>query len=55
MYRCGGRLWGPVLKLSPVSKGFSSWLPVDQDVELLAPSAPCLSAVCHASHHDDDG
>jgi hypothetical protein len=31
-------------------------LPVDQDVELSAPSpAPCLPADCHASQHDDNG
>jgi hypothetical protein len=33
----------------------SSWLPLDQDVELLAPPAPSLSAPCHASHHDNNG
>ena len=33
-----------------------SSLPVDQDVELLAPSpAPCLPASYHASHHEDNG
>jgi hypothetical protein len=31
-------------------------LPVDQDVELLAPSPePCLPGCCHASCHDDNG
>jgi hypothetical protein len=30
-------------------------LPVEQDVELLAPSAPYLTAPCHASCHDDNG
>ena len=29
-------------------------LPADQDVELLAPPAPCLPAYCHASHHHDN-
>lgn len=27
---------------------------LDQDVELLALPAPCLSGYCHASHHDDN-
>ena len=31
-------------------------LPVDQDVELSAPSpVPCLPACCHASRHNDNG
>ena len=31
-------------------------LPVDQNVELSAPSlVPCLPGCCHASHHDDNG
>ena len=31
-------------------------LPMDQDVELSAPSpALCLPACCHASSHDDNG
>jgi hypothetical protein len=33
----------------------SSWLPLDQEAELLAPPAPCLPACCHVSHHDDNG
>ena len=34
----------------------SSWMPLDQDVELSAPfPASCLPACCHASHHDDNG
>ena len=30
-------------------------LPTDQDVELSAPSAPCLPERCHAFHHNDNG
>ena len=30
-------------------------LPVDQDVELSAPPAPCLPAHCHVSCHGDNG
>jgi hypothetical protein len=32
-----------------------SWLPSYQDVELLAPPAPCLPVCCHASHYYDNG
>jgi hypothetical protein len=32
-----------------------SWLSSDQDVELSAPSAPCLSGCCHAFCYDDNG
>jgi hypothetical protein len=28
---------------------------VNQDLELLTPSAPCLLARCHGSRHDDNG
>jgi len=47
-------LWGwalksPMLKLYPVWKRPSSWLPLDQDVELL-PHHVCL----HAFHHDKE-
>ena len=38
------------------SEAHLSLLPIDQDVELSAPSpAPCLPGCCHASHHDDNG
>lgn len=31
-------------------------LPVDQDVDLSAPFlVPCLAALCHTSHRDDNG
>jgi hypothetical protein len=30
------------------------WLPLNQDVEFLAPPAPGLPGCCHASHHDDN-
>ena len=30
-------------------------LPLDQDIGLLAPPAPCLPGCCHASRHDDNG
>jgi len=30
-----------------------SCLPLDKDVELLAPPAPCLPGCCHASCHDN--
>jgi hypothetical protein len=33
----------------------SSWLPLDQDVELSAIPALCLPRCCHASCHDDNG
>ena len=33
----------------------SSCCLLNQDVELSAPLAPCLSVWCHDSHHDDDG
>jgi hypothetical protein len=33
----------------------SFWLPLGQDVELSAPPAPFLPALCHASCHDDNG
>ena len=36
-----------------LEKTVSSWLPLDQNVELSAPPAPCLPECCHASHHDD--
>jgi len=32
-----------------------SWLPLDEDIELSAPSpAPCLPGCCHASCYDDN-
>ena len=30
-------------------------LTLDRDVELLAPTAPCLFGSCHAACHDDNG
>jgi len=45
---CGGKL-----KLYPGQKTASSWIPADHDVKLSAPPAPCLSACCPASHHDN--
>jgi hypothetical protein len=61
---CGGGSHGspPMLGFHSVWKKPSSWLPMeeslswlpsDQDVELLTPPAPCLPAHCHASHYDD--
>lgn len=53
---CGSGLLGPVLKFCPVQKRLSSWLPLDQDVELSVPfTAPCLRGHCHASCHGDKG
>ena len=61
---CGGRLWGAMLKLHPVWKDPSPsclqkriffYLPLDQDVELLAPPALCLPADWQASCCDDNG
>jgi hypothetical protein len=33
----------------------SSWLPLDQDVKLSAPQAPCLSGYCYDFHHIKNG
>jgi hypothetical protein len=62
---CELGLWGPMLKLCPwwerdlppgwPKKTISLGLTSNQDVELLAPPAPSLSACCHASYHDDNG
>ena len=51
----GWALRSPMLRLLPVWKIVSSWLPLDQDVELSAPPAPSLPTRCHASHGDDNG
>jgi hypothetical protein len=64
----GGSLWVSVFKLSTyfggkpppgcLQKTVSSWLPLHQDVELLAPPEPSLPADYHvptSSHHDDNG
>lgn len=52
MCHCGGRSLGPTL----VSRiRVSSWLPLDQDVEVWALPAPNLSTSWHVSHHDDKG
>ena len=65
-YRCGlvwvnELLWGWALRSyvqAPPSvwKTVPFWLPLNQDVELSAPSPPTgLPECCHASHHDDNG
>jgi hypothetical protein len=33
----------------------SSWLPLNQDIELSAPPASCLPGCCYASRDDDNG
>jgi hypothetical protein len=53
-------LWGVDFELSYAQvlsgvESFSSWLPLNQDLELSAPPAPCLPAHCHATRHEDDG
>jgi hypothetical protein len=49
---CGGGLGD----LSPSClKTVSSWLPLDEDVELFTPPVPCLPRCCHASYLDDNG
>jgi hypothetical protein len=51
-------LWGLgwASRFPMLSEIHSLLLPVDQDVELSAPSlAPCLVTCCHASCHDDIG
>jgi hypothetical protein len=54
---CAGRLWGLLGFRLLLSGGKipSSWQPLGQDVELLAPPNPCLPAHCHASCPDDNG
>ena len=48
-------LWKKTLSSSSAQcKSVSALLPVDQDVELSAPSAPCLPGCCHVSRHDDN-
>jgi hypothetical protein len=48
----GGGILGSVPSCLEVSL---SWLPLDQDVELPAPSpVPCQPGCCHASCHDDN-
>ncbi|EDM16395.1 rCG59786 [Rattus norvegicus] len=55
MCHCVGGLQGLLmLKLHPVQKRVSSWLPSDQDVELSMSPAPCLPACCHVFSHDDN-
>jgi hypothetical protein len=59
--RCGlvrgnASLWdGPRNSLPSCLETIFSWLPSNQDVELLAPPALWLPACCHASHLDDNG
>jgi hypothetical protein len=66
MCNSGGVLCGVlVLKLWPGWKRASckgscevdslSWMPSDQDVELLTLPAVCLCGHCHAFHYDDNG
>jgi hypothetical protein len=51
--RCG--LVGSVPVSGRVLRSPMLKLPLDEDVELSAPSpALCLPACCHASHHKDD-
>jgi len=50
---CGGM--GFETLLLAAWKPVFSCLPLEQDVELLAPPAPCLPGCCHASSHDDYG
>jgi hypothetical protein len=59
---CGYGLWGPMLKLCPVWKRPSCWLPtetslllppVDQDIEHSALPEPWLPRHCNASRHDN--
>ena len=49
---CGGELWEPMLELQ--GRRVFSWLPSDQDVELLAPPALYLLGHCHFFCHDDN-
>jgi hypothetical protein len=50
-------LWGMGFEtlLLAVWKSVFSFLPLEQDVELSAPPAPCLPGYCHASHYYDNG
>ena len=53
---CGGGLWGLICSSCAQCGTISFLLPVDQNVELSAPSpAPCLPVQCHVSCHDDNG
>jgi hypothetical protein len=44
-----------MLKLAQCEISVFSWLPSDEDVELLAADAPCLPGCCHASCYDENG
>jgi hypothetical protein len=44
-----------VLKLHPVERGPSNWLPLNQGVKLSAPLAPYLPERCHVSHYENNG
>jgi hypothetical protein len=48
----GGGLWDPPPRCLET---VSSWLPLDEVVELSAPPAPCLPGCHHGSYHDDNG
>jgi hypothetical protein len=52
-YRWASRPY--IFKLHLVWYTISSWLPLDQDVELSALLASCVPACCQASCHDDNG
>jgi hypothetical protein len=43
-----------MIKLCPKWKVASSWLSLDQDIELSAPQATCLPADCHVFRHEDN-
>ena len=48
-------LRSPCAQVQPSVERVSSWLPLDQDVELSVPSpAPCPPAGYHVSCHDDN-
>ena len=58
VWPCWGNvsLWGWTLRPSLL---LAAWkpvfcLPLEQDVELSTPPAPCLPRYCHALHHDDN-
>jgi hypothetical protein len=62
----GGVFWGPMTSAEETlllaacrTESPTSWVlhlePLDQDVELSAPTEPSLLRCCHASYHDDNG